>query len=182
VTDDSAFKKQVRARMAETGEKYTEARRTVLAGRAPGEPSTVLRVYADVELTAEAGRAYAAADEQGRREMAGRLLADQLEVAGSKIVTDQELRAEAEAAEDAAIRDVVRRGIERVVGVSAVEVGLAADQVRVDIRATRPILLVGPRGAEADRLRGELEELTGRRVRLDIWEVPGPREGSLGRQ
>jgi hypothetical protein len=178
VTDDSAFKKQVRARMAETGEKYTEARRMVIAGREPGESSTVLRVYlnshVDVELTAEAGRAYAAADEQGRREMAGRLLADQLEVADSKIVTDQELRAEAEAEEDAAIRGVVQRGIERVVGVSAVEVGLAADQVRVDIRATRPILLVGPRGAEADRLRGELEELTGRRVRLDIWEVPGP--------
>lgn len=178
MTDDSAFKKQVRARMAETGEKYTVARRMVVAGREPGEPSTVLRVYVDVELTAEAGRAYAAADEQGRREMAGRLLADQLEVADSKIVTDQELRAEAE---DAAIRDVVQRGIERVVGVSAVEVGLAADQVRVGIRATRPILLVGPRGAEADRLRGELEELTGRRVRLDIWEVP-EEPGSLGRQ
>jgi small subunit ribosomal protein S3 len=30
VTDDSAFKRQVRARMAETGEKYTVARRIVL--------------------------------------------------------------------------------------------------------------------------------------------------------
>jgi hypothetical protein len=30
VTDDSAFKRQVRARMAETGEKYTEARRIVI--------------------------------------------------------------------------------------------------------------------------------------------------------
>jgi len=71
----------------------------------------------DVELTAEAGRAYAAADEQGRRDIAGRLLADQIELAGpearlaagSKIVTDQELRAEAEAAEDAAIRSAVQR-------------------------------------------------------------------------
>lgn len=182
MTDDSAFKKQVRARMAETGEKYTEARRMVVAGRGPGE-SVVLRVYlnshVDVELTAEAGRAYAAADEHGRRELVGRLLADQGEapVAGSKIVTDQELRAEAEAAEDAAIRGVVRRGVERAVGLSAVEVGRAADQVRVDIRAARPILLAGQRGAEADRLRGELEELTGRRVRLDIWEVPAPQEG-----
>ncbi len=33
--------------------------------------------------------------------------------------------------------------------------------------------LAGRRGAEADRLRGEMEELTGRRVRLDILEVPG---------
>ena len=146
MTDDSAFKKQVRARMAETGEKYTVARRMVIAGRDPGQPPVVLRVYlkshVDVELTAEAGRAYAAADERGRREIVGRLLADQLEVAGpveaglvadSKIVSDQELRAEAEAEEDAAIRGVVRRGIERVVGVSAVDVGRAEDQVRVDI-------------------------------------------------
>ena len=33
MTDDSALKKQVRARMAETGEKYTVARRMVIAGR-----------------------------------------------------------------------------------------------------------------------------------------------------
>jgi hypothetical protein len=190
VTDDSAFKKQVRARMAETGEKYTVARRMVIAGRDPGQPPMVLRVYlnphVDVELTAEAGRAYAAADERGRREMAGRLLADQIELAGpgearvaagSKVVADQELGAGAEAAEDAAIRGAVQRGIDRAVGVSAVEVGRAAGQLRVSIRAARPILLAGHRGAEADRLRGELEELAGRRVRLDIWEVPGPQEG-----
>ena len=30
MTDDSAFKREVRARMAETGEKYTEARRIVI--------------------------------------------------------------------------------------------------------------------------------------------------------
>lgn len=30
MTDDSAFKRQVRARMAETGEKYTEARRLII--------------------------------------------------------------------------------------------------------------------------------------------------------
>jgi hypothetical protein len=189
VTDDSAFKKQVRARMAETGENYTTARRKVIAGQDPGQPPVVVRVYlnphVDLELTAEAGQAYAAADEQRRREMAGRLLADQIEVAGfeearvatgSKIVTDQDLRAEADAAEDAAIRGAVQRSIERAVGLSAVEVGRAADQLRVSIRAARPILLAGHLGAEADRLRGELEELTGMRVRLDIWEVPGPRE------
>ena len=57
------------------------------------------------------------------------------------------------------------------------EVGRAADQVRVSIRAARAILVAGCRGEEADRLRGELEELTGRRVRLDIRETPGPQEG-----
>jgi small subunit ribosomal protein S3 len=61
--------------------------------------------------------------------------------------------------------------------VSAVEVDRTPDRVRVSIRASRPIVLAGPRGAEADRLRGELEELTGKGVRLDILEVPGPQEG-----
>jgi hypothetical protein len=188
VTDDSAFKKQVRARMAGTGEKYTVARRKVAAEQDPGEPLVRLRVYLnpqlDLDVAAGVARAYEAADEQGRRELANRLLAGHIEMAGpgeapvaadSKIVTDQDLRAEAEAAEDAAIRDAVQRCIERAVGLSAVEVGRAADQLRVSIRAARPILLAGHRGAEADRLRGEMEELTGRRVRLDIWEVPGPR-------
>jgi hypothetical protein len=190
VTDDSAFKKQVRARMAETGENYTTARRAVIAAHNPGQPPLVLRVYlnphVDMELTTEAARAFEAADEHGRQEMAVRLLADQIEVAGfgeaqvavaPRIVTDQELRAEAEAAEDAAIRSAVQRAVERAVGVSAVDVGRAADRLRVDIRAARPILVAGHRGAEADRLRGELEDLTGRRVRLDIREVPGPQEG-----
>jgi hypothetical protein len=182
VTDDSAFKKQVRARMAGTGENYTTARREVTAEQDPGRPPTVLRVYlnphVDLELTAGASRAYAAADEQGRRELADRLLAGQIEAAGSKIMTDEVLRAEAEAAEDAAIRGAVQRGIELAVGLSAVEVSRAADQVRVSIRAARAILVAGHRGAEADRLRGELEELTGRRVRLDIRETPDLQEGA----
>ena len=36
MTDDSAFKRQVRARMAETGEKYTVARRMVMAAAQDG--------------------------------------------------------------------------------------------------------------------------------------------------
>jgi hypothetical protein len=87
VTDDSAFKKQVRAWMEQTGEKYTVARRMVIAGRDPGRPPVVLRVFlnphVDLELTGEAGRAYAAADEPGRRDMADRLLAEHIELAGS---------------------------------------------------------------------------------------------------
>ena len=55
MTGDSAFKKQVRARMAETGENYTTARRMVIAGRDPGQPPVALRVYlnphVDLELT-----------------------------------------------------------------------------------------------------------------------------------
>ncbi len=78
--------------------------------------------------------------------------------------------------QDTAIRGALQRGIERAVGVSVVVVDLAAQSARVSIYAARPIVLTGPRGAEADRIRTEMEDLTGRRVRLDIREVPEPRE------
>ena len=132
MTGDSAFKKQVRVRMAETGENYTTARRMVIARRDPGPPPAALRVYlsqyVDLDLTDDAARAYAAADEQGRRDMATGLLAAQIEASGSgerqvtadsRIVTDDELRAEAE---DAVIRGAVQRGIERAVGVSTLDI------------------------------------------------------------
>jgi KH domain len=184
VTDDSAFKKQVRARMAETGEKYTAARRTVNAGRDPGQPPVVLRVYlnphVDLELAGEAARAYAAADEPGRRDMANRLLADHIELAGfeeagvaagSEIMTVQALRIQE-------IGDVVRQRIGRAAGVSGVSVGGDLDQVRVDIHAARPGVVFGHGGAEAGRLRAELEELTGKPVLLSVLEEPGTPGGA----
>jgi KH domain len=189
VTDNSAFKNEVRARMAETGEKYTIARRKVIAGHDAGQPPVIVRVYlnpyVDLELTAQAGQAYAGAGEQGRRDMVDRLLADQIEVAGfeeaqiaasSKIMTGQERSAEDEAAEDAAIRGAVRHGVERAAGVSAVEIDRTGEGVRVDIRTAQPGIVMRHRGAEADRIRGELEELTGGPVRLNLLWAPGPQE------
>jgi small subunit ribosomal protein S3 len=66
----------------------------------------------------------------------------------------------------------VRRRIGRAAGVSAVAVGGDLDQVRVDIEAARPGLVSGHGGAQADRLRAELEELTGKPVLLNIAAIP----------
>ena len=182
MTDDSAFKKQVRARMAGTGENYTTARRKVIAEQDPGEPPVALRVYlnphVDMAVAAGTARAYEAADEQGRREMANRLLADHIEVAGSgeagvaagsEILTVQALRIEE-------IGDLVRRRIGQSAGVSAVNVGGDMDHVWVSIRAARPGVVHGHGHAEANRLCAELEELTGKPVRLSVGE-PDPQEG-----
>jgi small subunit ribosomal protein S3 len=56
-------------------------------------------------------------------------------------------------------------------GIAKVEIERTRDRVRVDIHTARPGIVIGRRGAEADRLRGELEKLTGKQVQLNILEV-----------
>jgi small subunit ribosomal protein S3 len=75
--------------------------------------------------------------------------------------------------EDAAIRAMLHRDMEPA-GISRIEIERARDQVRVDIFSARPGTVIGPRGAEADRIRANLTELTGTRVVLHIFEVRGP--------
>jgi small subunit ribosomal protein S3 len=76
-------------------------------------------------------------------------------------------------AEDVAIRRMLQRGMERA-GISKVEIERTMDRVRVDIHTARPGIVIGRRGAEADRIRGELEKLTGKQVQLNILEVKNP--------
>ncbi len=75
--------------------------------------------------------------------------------------------------EDVAIRKMMSSGMERA-GISRVEIERTRDRVRVDIHTARPGIVIGRRGAEADRLRGELEKLTGKQVQLNILEVKNP--------
>ncbi|CAG7572223.1 small subunit ribosomal protein S3 [Barrientosiimonas humi] len=75
--------------------------------------------------------------------------------------------------EDVAIRRLMSTGMERA-GISRVEIERTRDRVRVDIHTARPGIVIGRRGAEADRLRGELEKLTGKQVQLNILEVKNP--------
>ncbi|XVX21157.1 30S ribosomal protein S3 [Actinomycetota bacterium] len=75
--------------------------------------------------------------------------------------------------EDVAIRKMMADGMERA-GISKVEIERTRDRVRVDIHTARPGIVIGRRGAEADRIRGELEKLTGKQVQLNILEVKNP--------
>ena len=59
-------------------------------------------------------------------------------------------------------------------GISKVEIERTRDRVRVDIHTARPGIVIGRRGAEADRIRGQLEKLTGKQVQLNILEVRNP--------
>ncbi|WP_441245644.1 30S ribosomal protein S3 [Kitasatospora sp. McL0602] len=75
--------------------------------------------------------------------------------------------------EDVAIRRMMTKGMERA-GISKVEIERTRDRVRVDIHTARPGIVIGRRGTEADRIRGDLEKLTGKQVQLNILEVKNP--------
>jgi small subunit ribosomal protein S3 len=75
--------------------------------------------------------------------------------------------------EDVAIRRMMTKGMERA-GIAKVEIERTRDRVRVDIHTARPGIVIGRRGAEADRIRGDLEKLTGKQVQLNILEVKNP--------
>ena len=75
--------------------------------------------------------------------------------------------------EDVAIRKLMATGMERA-GISRVDIERTRERVRVDIHTARPGIVIGRRGAEADRIRGELEKLTGKQVQLNILEVKNP--------
>ena len=75
--------------------------------------------------------------------------------------------------EDVRIRKLMSRGMERA-GISKVDIERTRDRVRVDIHTARPGIVIGRRGAEADRIRADLERLTGKQVQLNILEVKNP--------
>jgi small subunit ribosomal protein S3 len=75
--------------------------------------------------------------------------------------------------EDVAIRRLMTKGMDRA-GISKVEIERTRDRVRVDIHTARPGIVIGRRGAEADRIRGELEKLTSKQEQ-NILEVKNPK-------
>jgi small subunit ribosomal protein S3 len=75
--------------------------------------------------------------------------------------------------EDVAIRRLLSTGLERA-GIADVEIERTRDRVRVDIHTARPGIVIGRRGTEADRIRGDLEKLTKKQVQLNILEVKNP--------
>ena len=77
--------------------------------------------------------------------------------------------------EDWRIRDYLMSQLEAA-AVSRIEVERTRDRLRVDIHTARPGIVIGRRGAEADRLKKKLEEITGlhNRIQLNIQEIKQP--------
>lgn len=58
--------------------------------------------------------------------------------------------------------------------VSDIHIERTREELKVIIKTARPGLVIGPKGAEIDRLTSDLQELTGRNVSINCIEVPNP--------
>ena len=72
--------------------------------------------------------------------------------------------------EDVKIREWITENLERA-GISSVEIERRSERVTIFLYAARPGIVIGRNGAEAERVRGKLEKLTGKQVQLNILEV-----------
>jgi len=58
--------------------------------------------------------------------------------------------------------------------IARVEIERTRDQVVVHMHTARPGVIIGRKGQEVDRLKAELEDLTGRRMDVKIVEITNP--------
>jgi len=75
--------------------------------------------------------------------------------------------------EDLSIRRAIRGELPDA-GIAKVEIERNANQITVTINTARPGIVIGRGGSRVDELRGILERVTGRRVRVNITEVRLP--------
>ena len=79
--------------------------------------------------------------------------------------------------EDQKIRDFVDRRLNRqppYAAVANVEIERTRDDVRILLHTARPGLVIGPKGAEVDKLKEALEDLIDRKVTLNVLEIKVP--------
>lgn len=75
--------------------------------------------------------------------------------------------------EDLTLRDYIKKRLYNT-GVAKIDIERAGRKAKVHIHTARPGLVIGQRGAEVDKLRFELEKLTGRELLINIHEVLSP--------
>ena len=59
-------------------------------------------------------------------------------------------------------------------GVSKIEIERASDRVKVVVHTAKPGVVIGKGGAEIEKVKNELQKMTGRKVLVDIKEVKRP--------
>ena len=79
--------------------------------------------------------------------------------------------------EDQKIRQYVDSRFNRRMPKGAVaktEIIRTRNEVKVTLHSARPGVVIGPRGGEVDRFREELEEMTGRKISVNVIEIKEP--------
>jgi small subunit ribosomal protein S3 len=72
--------------------------------------------------------------------------------------------------EDVRIRRYITGKLTRA-GISSVEIERKGDQVQVFVRTARPGIVIGRKGAEVDRIRKDVEKITGKRVDVKVEDM-----------
>lgn len=79
--------------------------------------------------------------------------------------------------EDQKIRRYCDRRLNRrppFAAVSDIHIERTREELKIIVKTARPGLVIGPKGAEIDRLTSDLQELTGRNVSINCIEIPSP--------
>ncbi len=81
--------------------------------------------------------------------------------------------------EDIRIREYINRTLHRA-GISRIEIERKSpESIVVDIHTARPGIVIGRGGAEVERIRKEIQKLTGRRAQVSIVEVKNPEQDAV---
>jgi small subunit ribosomal protein S3 len=72
--------------------------------------------------------------------------------------------------DDIKIRKFVKSRLQNA-GVSRVNIERASQNCRINIWSARPGIIIGKRGSEVDRLKSDLEKITGQQIHVNIKEI-----------
>lgn len=75
--------------------------------------------------------------------------------------------------EDFKIRKFVKNNFSNA-GIANIEIERASGRAKIILFTSRPGVIIGRRGADIDRLRDELQDLTGKQIFVDIKEIKSP--------
>ena len=75
--------------------------------------------------------------------------------------------------EDMKLRKYIKKRFQQA-AVSDIEIERAANKVSITVHTARPGMVIGKQGAEVERLRQALEQMTGREVRINVVEIEKP--------
>ena len=72
--------------------------------------------------------------------------------------------------QDVLVRKYITGRLTRA-GISGIDIERKGDQVQVFIRTARPGIVIGRKGAEVDKIRKDVEKITGRRVDVKVEDM-----------